>query len=60
MTLGRALDNDVVIDDPRVSRHHAQLLAETCDADWLTRLYFFRFKNRIPLTGDHRDFTAIE
>ena len=25
VTLGRALDNDVVIDDPRVSRHHAQL-----------------------------------
>jgi pSer/pThr/pTyr-binding forkhead associated (FHA) protein len=25
VTLGRALDNDVVIDDPRASRHHAQL-----------------------------------
>jgi hypothetical protein len=25
VTIGRALDNDVVIDDPRVSRHHAQL-----------------------------------
>ena len=25
VTLGRALDNDVVIDDGRVSRHHAQL-----------------------------------
>ncbi len=25
ITLGRALDNDVVVDDPRVSRHHAQL-----------------------------------
>ncbi len=25
VTLGRALDNDVVIDDARVSRHHAQL-----------------------------------
>jgi len=25
ITLGRALDNDIVIDDPRVSRHHAQL-----------------------------------
>ena len=25
LTLGRALDNDVVIDDARVSRHHAQL-----------------------------------
>ena len=25
VTLGRALDNDVVLDDPRVSRHHAQL-----------------------------------
>ncbi len=25
VTLGRALDNDIVIDDPRVSRHHAQL-----------------------------------
>jgi pSer/pThr/pTyr-binding forkhead associated (FHA) protein len=25
VTVGRALDNDVVIDDPRVSRHHAQL-----------------------------------
>jgi len=25
VTLGRALDNDIVIDDARVSRHHAQL-----------------------------------
>ena len=25
VTVGRALDNDVVLDDPRVSRHHAQL-----------------------------------
>jgi hypothetical protein len=25
MSIGRALDNDVVIEDPRVSRHHAQL-----------------------------------
>ena len=25
VTLGRALDNDIVMDDPRVSRHHAQL-----------------------------------
>jgi len=25
VTLGRSLDNDIVIDDPRVSRHHAQL-----------------------------------
>jgi pSer/pThr/pTyr-binding forkhead associated (FHA) protein len=25
VTIGRALDNDIVIDDPRVSRHHAQL-----------------------------------
>jgi hypothetical protein len=25
VTLGRALDNDIVLDDPRVSRHHAQL-----------------------------------
>ena len=25
VTLGRALDNDIVIDDTRVSRHHAQL-----------------------------------
>lgn len=25
VTIGRALDNDVVIDDPRASRHHAQL-----------------------------------
>jgi len=25
ITIGRALDNDVVIDDPRASRHHAQL-----------------------------------
>jgi hypothetical protein len=25
ITLGRALDNDIVVDDTRVSRHHAQL-----------------------------------
>jgi hypothetical protein len=25
VTLGRALDNDIVLDDPRISRHHAQL-----------------------------------
>jgi pSer/pThr/pTyr-binding forkhead associated (FHA) protein len=25
VSVGRALDNDVIIDDPRVSRHHAQL-----------------------------------
>ena len=25
VTIGRALDNDIVLDDPRVSRHHAQL-----------------------------------
>lgn len=25
MAIGRALDNDVIIEDPRVSRHHAQL-----------------------------------
>ncbi len=25
VTLGRSFDNDIVIDDPRVSRHHAQL-----------------------------------
>lgn len=27
ITIGRMLDNDLVIDDPRVSRHHAQLRA---------------------------------
>jgi len=25
VTIGRALDNDIVLDDPRISRHHAQL-----------------------------------
>jgi pSer/pThr/pTyr-binding forkhead associated (FHA) protein len=25
VTVGRALDNDVIIEDPRISRHHAQL-----------------------------------
>jgi hypothetical protein len=25
VSIGRALDNDVIIDDPRVSRHHAQI-----------------------------------
>ncbi len=25
VSIGRALDNDVIVDDPRVSRHHAQL-----------------------------------
>jgi pSer/pThr/pTyr-binding forkhead associated (FHA) protein len=25
VSIGRALDNDVIIEDPRVSRHHAQL-----------------------------------
>lgn len=27
ITIGRMLENDLVIDDPRVSRHHAQLRA---------------------------------
>src|SRR5215216_2782727 len=27
INIGRMLDNDLVIDDPRVSRHHAQLRA---------------------------------
>lgn len=27
ISIGRMLDNDLVIDDPRVSRHHAQLRA---------------------------------
>ena len=25
ISIGRALDNDIIIDDPRISRHHAQL-----------------------------------
>ena len=25
VSIGRALDNDIIIEDPRVSRHHAQL-----------------------------------
>jgi pSer/pThr/pTyr-binding forkhead associated (FHA) protein len=25
VSIGRALDNDVIIEDPRISRHHAQL-----------------------------------
>jgi pSer/pThr/pTyr-binding forkhead associated (FHA) protein len=27
ISIGRQLDNDLVVDDPRVSRHHAQLRA---------------------------------
>ena len=28
LTIGRELDNDLVVEDPRVSRHHAQLLLQ--------------------------------
>jgi hypothetical protein len=36
-TLGRALDNDVILDDRRVSRHHAQISMEAGGV-WLTDL----------------------
>ena len=34
ITIGKASDNDYVVDDPQVSRHHARLLSEP-DGTWL-------------------------
>lgn len=50
LTLGRALDNDVVIDDPHVAAHHAQLLHGD---DGVVRLLPLQTLNGVRIDGRH-------
>ena len=48
LTLGRALDNDVVIDDPHVAAHHARL---SLDADGQLLMTALPSKNGVTVNG---------
>jgi len=57
LTIGRALDNALVLDDPHVDAHHARLVR---DAEGALTLEDLGSVNRIETRGDgHRDRVAV-
>ena len=41
VTIGRALDNTIVLSDPHVAAHHATTKTRTCQPKWLCRVNVF-------------------
>jgi hypothetical protein len=67
VSVGRALDNDVIIDDPRVSRHHAQLrhryghyVLYDLDSSGGTRINEYPIEECVLHSGDVISFAGVE
>jgi pSer/pThr/pTyr-binding forkhead associated (FHA) protein len=67
VSIGRALDNDVIIDDPRVSRHHAQLrhryghyVLYDLDSSGGTRINDYPVEECVLHSGDVISFAGVE
>jgi hypothetical protein len=67
VSIGRALDNDVIIDDPRVSRHHAQLrhryghyVLYDLDSSGGTRINDYPVEECVLHSGDVISFADVE
>lgn len=68
ITVGRAEDNDVVVDDDRVSKHHAEILPlagdryEVIDLGSVAGTFVNeeRVKTRVLRTGDHLAFGPLQ
>jgi hypothetical protein len=67
VSVGRALDNDVIIDDPRVSRHHAQIrhryghyVLYDLDSSGGTRINDYPVEECVLHSGDVISFAGVE
>ncbi|MFO7743610.1 MAG: DUF3662 and FHA domain-containing protein [Anaerolineae bacterium] len=67
VSVGRALDNDVIIDDPRISRHHAQLrhryghyVLYDLDSSGGTRINDYPVEECVLHSGDVISFAGVE
>jgi hypothetical protein len=67
VSIGRALDNDVIIDDPRVSRHHAQirqryghLVLYDLDSSGGTQINGYPVEECVLHSGDVISFAGVE
>ena len=67
ISIGRALDNDVIIDEPRVSRHHAQLrhryghyVLYDLDSSGGTRINDYPVEECVLHSGDVISFAGVE
>lgn len=67
VSVGRALDNDVIIDDPRVSRHHAQirqryghLVLYDLDSSGGTQINGYPVEECVLHSGDVISFAGVE
>lgn len=67
VSIGRALDNDVIIDDPRVSRHHAQirqryghLVLYDLDSSGGTQINGYPVDECVLHSGDVISFAGVE
>ncbi|MEA3376848.1 MAG: DUF3662 and FHA domain-containing protein [Chloroflexota bacterium] len=67
VSIGRALDNDVIIDDPRVSRHHAQMrhryghyVLYDLDSSGGTRINDYPVEECVLHSGDVISFAGVE
>jgi len=67
VSIGRALDNDVIIDEPRVSRHHAQLrhryghyVLYDLDSSGGTRINDYPVEECVLHSGDVISFAGVE
>jgi len=67
VSIGRSLDNDVIIDDPRVSRHHAQLrhryghyVLYDLDSSGGTRINGYPVEECVLHSGDVISFAGVE
>ncbi len=67
VSIGRALDNDVIIEDPRISRHHAQirqryghLVLYDLDSSGGTRINGYPVEECVLHSGDVVSFAGVE
>jgi hypothetical protein len=67
VSIGRALDNDVIIDDPRVSRHHARfrqryghMVLYDLDSSGGTRINGYPVEECVLHSGDVISFAGVE
>jgi pSer/pThr/pTyr-binding forkhead associated (FHA) protein len=67
VSIGRALDNDVIIEDPRVSRHHAQLrrryghyVLHDLDSTGGTKINGYPVEECMIHSGDVISFAGVE
>ncbi len=67
VSVGRALDNDVIIDDPRVSRYHAQLrhryghyVLHDLDSSGGTRINDYPVEECVLHSGDVISFAGVD